>query len=408
VESWTQFLKLRFTERPEGIASFGETQFSHLMRECFAQAHRQVQKAAPGGSATAAGLCIQGDWLIAGTVGDARAYHLNGEGLAQLTPDQTDAGGNPTDVLGGRSAAPNANSYAARALSPGDWVVACSDGLLKTLSLQELADLLSSATSPQAAARTVQGRAEARQVPDDVTAVFARVVEVGAPFWANGESLTSRTTASPAPPPREKTAPAAERKEPMRSSSDADLKTEELEKRLARLERSPAGGGLSQQEQARLEREFGRLEAEIRDLGARRPSSPNLLMVGVLVLLSLVIGLGAGFGLSGFGKNRAAFGKSGETSAEVKLQEPKDMQRFLGYQTTEQGVILRYRSSEGAMKVAIYRYEDEGAPSVILQIPQDSGGTGASNAPDGSSTSSRELSGATRRANRRPASGATQ
>jgi hypothetical protein len=188
----------------------------------------------------------------------------------------------------------------------------------------------------------------------------------------------------------------------MRSSSDADLKTDELEKRLARLERSPAGGGLSQQEQARLEREFGRLEAEIRDVAGKMPSGPSSLMVGVLVIVALVLGLGAGFGISSFRPSSPSAAKSGDTPSAINLREPEDMKRFLGYQTTDQGVVLRYSNSQGETKAAVYRYEDQGEPSVIFKIPKD---TGASNLPASGDSgnapaSARELSGNARKSKR--------
>ncbi|MBW3622896.1 MAG: protein phosphatase 2C domain-containing protein, partial [Armatimonadetes bacterium] len=184
VETWLQFLERRFTERPEDLAAFDEVQFEHLLRECFAQAHRQVQRLAPGGSATAAGVCIQGPWLLAATVGDARAYHLTEGILHQLTEDQVDSGGNPTDVLGGRAVSPVAAGYAKASISPGDWIVACSDGVIKTLSPEALAALLRAAESPQTAVKALKERVRAQKVDDDVTAVFARVDQVGEPFWA--------------------------------------------------------------------------------------------------------------------------------------------------------------------------------------------------------------------------------
>jgi protein phosphatase len=379
-EAWVQFLERRFTERPAELSSFDEAQFGQVMRECFAQAHRQALKSAPGGSATAAGVCVQGDWLLAATVGDARIYHLRDGALEQVTPDQIDGAGNPTDVLGGRQAAPNANVYARRSLAPGDWIVACSDGLQKTLPLPELEELLRSSDSPQLAVRALRQRAVSRQVADDVTAAVARIVQVGEPFWErNGNRSGSSRAASPAGGLKSSgrttspTAPTKTEKEPsMQAGSDLSPLIGELEKRIARLERSPNAAELSPQEQARLEREFGQLERQIQDLAAqvsKRTGFPLAAFIAGMLACGVVIGylMGAFFtnGAKPTLPSKEVAGRS------ITLQQPEDMDKLLGYQTTDNTVVLRYRSSDGGTKVAVYRYEDGGKPSLSFELPSD-------------------------------------
>jgi protein phosphatase len=407
VESWVQFLERRFVERPADLASFDEVKFSHLLRECFAQSHRQALRAAPGGSATAAGACIEGDWLLAATIGDARVYHLHEEGLDQVTPDQIDASGDPTDVLGGRQATPNANAFARRILSPGDWIVVCSDGLQKTLSNAELEELLRNSDSPQLAARTLKQRVVTRNVPDDVTAILARIERVSEPFWQRGISSSNATAKSRTTEPvqaseRAKSAspPAPSPKEPpMSLDTELSAAFAEIEKRLTRLERSPSGGELSPQERSRLERDFGRLERRIAELAAPAPAPANFATTAWLPIALLVVGLGTGIWIggnfgSGFNKGKANADQT-LTKKPVAVKEPGDMEKLLGYQTGGDALVFRYLSDSGETKIAVYRLDGDGEPAMTYEIPATSDasapvGTGA--AKSGSNKGTRSQS----------------
>lgn len=408
VETWVQFLERRFSEAPDALAAFDETQFGHLLRECFAQAHRQVQRLAPGGSATAAGICVQGPWLLAATVGDARAYHFSGGTLHQLTEDQIDGGGNPTDVLGGRPAPPAAASYARRSLSPGDWIVACSDGLTKTVSADELSRILRSAEHPQAVVRTLRERAQAIGVEDDVTAVFARVGRVGAPFWEigdrgsaiGGESAgTDLPQEAPVPAPPRNAAinlnpsPISDPQPPTPENPMNDSLTD-FERRLERLERAPNGGALSPQENARLEREFDRLERRLQESEARIAGAARLPLWWALAALVLGLVLGA-FLPSVLARTRGAdplVGGKGEGPVGIALQLPADASDPLEYRLTDAAVVLRYRTKTGNQKVALYPYALSGKPSVTYGLPREESATKygkkeSEPAPDGAGVS---------------------
>ena len=440
VNTWIAVLKHRFTERPGDLAAFDSRSFAQLMRECFAQAHHQVHRGAEGGTATAAGVCIQGDWLLAASVGDARIYRYarpplsagattgirGGRGNAQadgvhspddletaagelwqVTADQVDARGDPTDVLGGRSAAPHIASYAERVLQAGDWIVVCSDGLGKTVDPGELTDILSRASSPKAAVAELQRLAVERAVQDDVTAVLARIEAVGAPVFEPGQPLAPRDSGlvnpqRPAAIDEFQTQratshePRAVRNEsramshegsigdrpvveevPVNLSPDA-VALGDLDRRLSRLERTPAPTGLKNSDLVGITREFEGLDQRLSDLEAGRTGASRGNPLLWATAASLILGLLIGGGLTWlFGPHvepgkglRQSAGKAGESVAGFAIQLPADLLISLDETPTETGVTLRYRSLDGRRGVAVYSYADGGKPTLHYLIPK--------------------------------------
>ncbi len=393
VDACLASLKNRFTERVEEFAGFDEAQFAQLLREALAQAHQAVLRKASGGSTTAAVVCAQGRWLLAATVGDARAYHYTGGQLRQLTNDQVDRSGDPTDVLGGRTAAPQAEAYARRSLSGGDWIVVCSDGLTKTLSVEDLEAMLRVAPSPAAVARALTKLAHSRNVPDDVTAVVARVTQVGEPFWdatLPGEGSRSPSASGverSAPPPKASRAAAhISPDRPSRSEGVVPLPQEspewknlsaDLERRVTRLERN-GGSGLSPQELVRIEREFQDVRNAIADVEERQPASrksspmvtPGALVAGTLAVLGLVIGLTLGvlLGPKWAPSSRAPEKPLADKPVKAALIYPADYSVALDYQLTDRGVAIRYRTKQGGQKVALFPYGGAGAPATTLVL----------------------------------------
>ncbi|MBW3624665.1 MAG: hypothetical protein KY468_14765 [Armatimonadetes bacterium] len=147
----------------------------------------------------------------------------------------------------------------------------------------------------------------------------------------------------------------------------------ELERRLERLERSPNGGTLSQQENARLEREFNRLEGQIRDAEERVAQASRAPVWWVLA--ALVVGLALGAIVSAemvrvmSGGSRARTLGSGSDAAGMALQTPADMAAPMESRVTDEAVVLRYRTKTGEQKVAIFPYALSGKPSVTYRLP---------------------------------------
>ena len=125
-------------------------------------------------------------------VGDSRAYlHRAGE-LHQLTQDHTliaemQRSGSlaPDQVLAGRFRHVITNAVGGNELGvkvearafevqPGDRVLLCSDGLTEAVSHDAIAQILDADATPEAAARSLLGAANAGPAADNITAVVVR------------------------------------------------------------------------------------------------------------------------------------------------------------------------------------------------------------------------------------------
>ena len=158
-------------------------------------AHRRVFRAAEGSEdytgmgTTAVCAFIRGGQLVVGHVGDSRLYLLGGGVLRQLTTDDTwitalAASGTAdpatlathpmrhvlTNVLG---ASEQVEIHVSEhRLTGGEMLLLCSDGVHDVLDHPALAQLLSAAADPHAAARAVAAAAFARGTHDNVTALL--------------------------------------------------------------------------------------------------------------------------------------------------------------------------------------------------------------------------------------------
>jgi protein phosphatase len=192
---------LSTASRPQGHApaALDVDQCVQLLREGLREANRQVYSAARapgtrrrGMGCTAEAVYVNGRHVVVAHVGDSRTYHLHEGRLTQLTRDQTLV--NRLVELGTLSQAeaethPRRNElqqavggqpdiepglYSSR-LSPGDWVVVCSDGLSNHVSARDLQHmLLSEAVSAEMAARRLVNLANIEGAADNATVVVIR------------------------------------------------------------------------------------------------------------------------------------------------------------------------------------------------------------------------------------------
>ena len=158
-------------------------------------AHRRVFRAAEGSEeytgmgTTAVCAFVRNGQLVVGHVGDSRLYLLAGGALRQLTTDDTwiaalAASGTAdpaalathpmrhvlTNVLG---ASEQVEIHVSEhSLSGGDALLLCSDGVHDVLDQPALAQLLSTAAAPHAAAQSVVAAALERGTHDNVTALL--------------------------------------------------------------------------------------------------------------------------------------------------------------------------------------------------------------------------------------------
>jgi serine/threonine protein phosphatase PrpC len=171
------------------------------LRTALREANRQVYAAARapgtrrrGMGCTAEAVYLNGRHVVVGHIGDSRTYHLHEGRLLQLTRDQTlvnrlvelgslteeeaeihprrnelqQAVGGQPDVEPGLYSSP---------LSPGDWVVVCSDGLSNHVSASDLKQMLQSeAQSAEMAARRLVNLANIEGATDNATVVVVRAM----------------------------------------------------------------------------------------------------------------------------------------------------------------------------------------------------------------------------------------
>ena len=164
------------------------------------EANKQVFQAsrAPGSKrrgmgCTAEVVYIDGRNIVVGHVGDSRTYHLHEGLLRQLTRDQTlvnrlvelgslseeEAATHPRrnelqQAIGGQPDVEPGLYHAT--MSPGDWVVVCSDGLTNHVNAKDLQQMLQSeAQSAEMAARRLVNLTLIEGATDNVTVVVVRV-----------------------------------------------------------------------------------------------------------------------------------------------------------------------------------------------------------------------------------------
>jgi protein phosphatase len=169
------------------------------LKAALKEANKQVFQAsrAPGSKrrgmgCTAEAVYVDGRNVVVGHVGDSRTYHLHEGRLIQLTRDQTlvnrlvelgsltpeEAETHPRrnelqQAVGGQPDV-EPGLYHGR-LSPGDWVVVCSDGLTNHVSARDLQQMLQSeASSAEMAARRLVNLTLIEGATDNVTVVVIR------------------------------------------------------------------------------------------------------------------------------------------------------------------------------------------------------------------------------------------
>jgi serine/threonine protein phosphatase PrpC len=144
-----------------------------------------------GMGCTAEAVYVDGRQLVVGHVGDSRTYLLHRGRLVQLTRDHTlvarmvelgkltveQAATHPRrgelrQAIGGRADVQPELSTAA--LSPGDWVVVCTDGLTGCLRPPDIQDVLERSSSADQAARRLVNLANQLGATDNVSVAVVR------------------------------------------------------------------------------------------------------------------------------------------------------------------------------------------------------------------------------------------
>jgi serine/threonine protein phosphatase PrpC len=186
-----------------------------FLRETIEAANREIHELARddpsrkgmGTTITAAIVNPEGEEVAIGHVGDSRAYRLRGGRLERLTRDHslveemrrkgqlTDAQAedHPQRSIITRALGPEPEvdvDVQTVPAKPGDVFLICSDGLTTMLGEEQIAKLLSGATSMEAATRALVDEANRAGGRDNITALAFRLEDAAAPAGVSREDAT--------------------------------------------------------------------------------------------------------------------------------------------------------------------------------------------------------------------------
>jgi len=192
-----------------------------VLRETIATANRTIHdlarvdpsRAGMGTTLTAAIVNAEREEVALGHVGDSRAYRLRAGRLEQLTRDHslveemrrkgqlTDAQAEDhpqrsiiTRALGPEpEVEPDVHTVSA---APGDVFLICSDGLTTMLGEEQIAKLLSGATSMDAATRALVDEANRAGGRDNITVLAFRLEDAAAPQQSHEDATLIGSTAA--------------------------------------------------------------------------------------------------------------------------------------------------------------------------------------------------------------------
>lgn len=350
--SWLLHARSKFLENGAACANFAELHFNEITSHAFLQAHEAVQQGSKG-SACAAAACLQGDLLLVGNVGDCRAYRISARGIQQLSKDQVDSQGDPTDVVGGRRT-PRAITSAKARVQAGDAVLLCTDGVWKHLTAEELGAAATGGSAKEIAQK-IQRLLESRRKPesDDATLIVALIKRIGRPFWeADTEPMETR---------------------PKDDSTDTKINgvlVELLNRLRTPLESQSAKGEQVMEQMSAAARDLRTATRELEEVvaeisgtvkrtgGRRRSSGPNGAFLAVAVGAVIV------FALLGWavGSRRPAV-----KSYELKPVLPAAAQ-VVSQSYTDDRLLVKFRNEDDRLMMGVYRVEDGGKPYAIIDL----------------------------------------
>jgi serine/threonine protein phosphatase PrpC len=346
--SWLLYTQAKFTENAAKCAGFDDIHFNEITTHAFSQAHEAVQKQTQG-SACAASVCLQGDRLLVGNVGDCRVYRVRGAHFEQLSEDQVDGGGDPTQVVGGKRA-PQAYAAAETRVRAGDVIILCTDGVWKLLEPSEILMAAAGANAKEIADKLQRSiMVRRRATSDDATAVVAVVKQVGAPFWGTDSELGDE-----------------ELREDVLETKLNEVLAEllnrvrvPLEKQNARAEQSLNQLGLAVDE---LRSEIEVLKGEAS--GVRRGRKPS----GGVMSSFAGVGIGLLILVGGFFMGWTLKGPLPATGKDVKPQLPANA-RVISQDYQNDRLLIKFKGGDDKARLAVFRLEDGGKPFAVIDLP---------------------------------------
>lgn len=358
--AFLSFLGDKLTQEAQQLPAYESVHFRQILEHSLLQTHQQVVRAAVGGKSTAAAVCIEGDWLLIANVGDSRVYRLRDGALQRLSTDQVDAGGNPTDVMGGRPAPPGVVTRAERDVRAGDVLLLCTDGLLKLLPEEDLAAWLNECADPAAAVAALQPVLNAGRLPDDLSFILARVARAGT---TGRPGLANEPGPEPALAQEVLPLPAYRNPEPPSS----------IERRLAALE-SDVTAVRRTQDTRPLEAALSKLSDRVSELeGASERGGPrrNAPLLAIATACLLAGGLMGVFAARHWNAPSPAAAPARKAPLVARVVRPPDIQATLELRTADRFFLWKYRATDGSIRQAVYLYTGDGTPARVLVLPRD-------------------------------------
>ncbi len=165
-----------------------------IMEDGFNEAHKQVQRSAPGGGCTLTAALVFGNQLVIAHLGDSRAYSVYKDGRIQaLTSDHTlvnrlvEIG----EITPEEALVHPQKSVLIRALGQGTHVEAdiftsimpqqgylllCTDGLWGVISDKQIQQIINSAPNPNKAAELLVEAANQAGGPDNISLILIQLI----------------------------------------------------------------------------------------------------------------------------------------------------------------------------------------------------------------------------------------
>ncbi len=197
VRTMSSFLMERlFTPLYGNNPSPPEESLQEIMRTGVQEAHRKIEKTAPGGGTTLTAIITLGTQMTIAHVGDSRAYNvfLDGrmqlltrdhslvkrlEELGQITAEEAENHPQKSMLYRalGQGDTPEPDIFTSTMPQPG-YIMICSDGLWGVLTEDQIFQLISESPNPQRACQNLVDAANTFGGPDNITVVTGSIVRL--------------------------------------------------------------------------------------------------------------------------------------------------------------------------------------------------------------------------------------
>ncbi len=190
-----------------------ERTIAEANRNIYDQAHSDPSLSGMGTTITAASVDADSEQVVIGHVGDSRAYRLRDGIIQRLTKDHSlveemrrrgqiteeQAEDHPQRSIITRALGPEPEVQAdltSVPADPGDIFLLCSDGLTTMIGDEKIRDILMSATTLDAAARTLVDEANRAGGRDNITVIVFQVEDPASPLPRDDQPTAIRSGAS--------------------------------------------------------------------------------------------------------------------------------------------------------------------------------------------------------------------